>query len=368
MVRKKRIKPEQDAKEHILSDKDKAFIEGQQINTFKGRGVFALEHIELSTFVVEYRGILSQSKHVEDVEGNYLFDFTWNGTRYCTDATKVDGSLGRLLNDDHRNPNCKVKTIIVDGRPHLCLFSIRAIFPDEEVTYNYGDSSWPWLLRELCDETSVTVTECSVNPSSSVNEKLQELCDETSVTVTECRVNPSSSVNEKLQELCDETSVTVTECRVNPSSSVSEKELCDETSVTVTECRVNPSSSVSEKELGDETSVTVTECRVNPSSSVNEKELGDETSVTVTECRVNPSSSVSEKLQELCDETSVTVTECRVNPSSSVSEKRPNRGTLKRPWSPNEVNAVMKHYSIFQRDTFQQKPSVSSARLQRTLF
>lgn len=47
-----------------------------------GRGVFALEHIESSTFVVEDRGILSQSKHVEDVEGNYLFDFTWNGTRY----------------------------------------------------------------------------------------------------------------------------------------------------------------------------------------------------------------------------------------------------------------------------------------------
>ncbi|KAG1953680.1 hypothetical protein F2P79_009218 [Pimephales promelas] len=67
MLRKKRIKPEQDAKEHILSDKDKAFIEGRQINTFKGRGVFALEHIEPSTFVVEYRGILSQSKHFKDV-------------------------------------------------------------------------------------------------------------------------------------------------------------------------------------------------------------------------------------------------------------------------------------------------------------
>ncbi|XP_067220039.1 uncharacterized protein [Chanodichthys erythropterus] len=195
MVRKKRIKPEQDA---ILSDKDKAFIEGRQINTFKGRGVLALEHIESSTFVVEDRGILSQSKHVEDVEGNYLFDFTWNGTRNCIDATKVDCSLGRLLNDDHRNPNCKVKTIIVDGRPHLCLFSIRDIFPDEEVTYNYGDSSWPWRLRELCDEPSVTVTECRVNPSSSVSEK--ELCDETSVTVTECSVNPSSSVSEKVSD------------------------------------------------------------------------------------------------------------------------------------------------------------------------
>ncbi|XP_056088670.1 uncharacterized protein LOC130087901 [Rhinichthys klamathensis goyatoka] len=197
MLRKKRIKPEQDAKEHILSGKDKAFIEGRQINTFKGRGVFALEHIEPSTFVVEYRGILSQSKHVKDVQGNYLFDFTWNGTRYCIDATKEDSghSLGRLVNDDDKNPNCKVKTIIVDGRPHLCLFSIRHIFPDEEVTYNYGDSSWPWRLRELCDETSVAVTECSVNPSSSVKQK--ELCDETSVAVTECSVNPSSSVKQK---------------------------------------------------------------------------------------------------------------------------------------------------------------------------
>ena len=37
MLRKKRIKPEQDAKEHILSGKDKAFIEGRQINTFKGK-------------------------------------------------------------------------------------------------------------------------------------------------------------------------------------------------------------------------------------------------------------------------------------------------------------------------------------------
>ncbi|KAG1934664.1 N-lysine methyltransferase KMT5A-A-like isoform X2 [Pimephales promelas] len=170
MERKKRITPEQDAKEHILSGKDKAFIEVRQINTFKGRGVFALEHIEPSTFVVEYRGILSQCKHVKDAQGNYLFDFTWNGTRYCIDATKEDGSLGRLVNG-HRNSNCKVETIIVDGRPHLCLFSIRDIFPDEEVTYNYGDSSCPRRLRELCDETSVAVTECSVNPSSSVRDK-----------------------------------------------------------------------------------------------------------------------------------------------------------------------------------------------------
>ncbi|XP_039519430.1 uncharacterized protein LOC120473591 isoform X1 [Pimephales promelas] len=217
---------------------------------------------------------------------------TSHGMKHVIDATKEDTSLGplRLVNDD-KNPNCKVKTIIVDGRPHLCLCTIRHIFPDEEVTYNYGDSSWPWRLRELCDETSVAVTECSVNPSSSVKQK--ELCDETSVAVTECSVNPSSSVKQK--ELCDETSVAVTECSVNPSSSVKQKELCDETSVAVTECSVNPSSSVKQKELCDETSVAVTECSVNPSSTVKQKELCDETSVAVTECSVNPSSSVKQK-------------------------------------------------------------------------
>ncbi|XP_050958528.1 uncharacterized protein LOC127159837 isoform X2 [Labeo rohita] len=128
-------------------------------------------------------------------KANYLFEFTWNGTRYCLDASKEDGSLGRLVNDDHRNPNCKVKTIILEGRPHLCLFSIRDFFPDEEITYNYGDFSWPWRSRELCEDTSVAVSECSVNSSTSGKEK--ELCKKTSLAVTECSVNTSTSGKEK---------------------------------------------------------------------------------------------------------------------------------------------------------------------------
>nr|XP_055025623.1 uncharacterized protein LOC129415612 [Misgurnus anguillicaudatus] len=195
MLRKKRIKPEQDAKEHVLPGKDKAFIEKRYINAYKGRGVFALKHIESSTFVVEYRGILCQSKYVDDVKGNYLFDFTWNGAHYCIDASKEDGSLGRLVNDDHKNPNCKVKTVVVEGKPHLCLFSLRDICPDEEITYNYGDSSWPWRSVELCDEISVAVDESIEGPSSSRKEK--ELCDEISVAVDESIEGPSSSRKEK---------------------------------------------------------------------------------------------------------------------------------------------------------------------------
>lgn len=60
------------------------------------------------------------------------------------DASSDDGSLGRLVNDDHISPNCEVKKIVCEGKPHLCLFAIKKIFAGEEITYNYGDSSCPW--------------------------------------------------------------------------------------------------------------------------------------------------------------------------------------------------------------------------------
>lgn len=69
----------------------------------------------------------------------YLFKI-----KYSIDAAKDDESLGRLVNDNHISPNCKMKRIIVEGKPHLCLFATRDISPGEEVTYNYGDGDWPW--------------------------------------------------------------------------------------------------------------------------------------------------------------------------------------------------------------------------------
>lgn len=63
------------------------------------------------------------------------------------DAAREDGSLGRLVNDDHVSPNSKMRTITVNGKPHLCLFAIKDIKPGEEITYNYGDSDWPWRVK-----------------------------------------------------------------------------------------------------------------------------------------------------------------------------------------------------------------------------
>ncbi|KAJ4935950.1 hypothetical protein JOQ06_017475, partial [Pogonophryne albipinna] len=37
-----------------------------------------------------------------------------------------------------------MRTIVLDGMPHLCLFALRDIAPEEEISYNYGDADWPW--------------------------------------------------------------------------------------------------------------------------------------------------------------------------------------------------------------------------------
>lgn len=57
--------------------------------------------------------------------------------------------MGRLVNDEEMNPNSKMKVTRVDGRPHLCLFALKDIGPGEEITYNYGDSDWPWRRKVL---------------------------------------------------------------------------------------------------------------------------------------------------------------------------------------------------------------------------
>lgn len=63
------------------------------------------------------------------------------------DASQEDGSLGRLVNDNHISPSAKMKILNINGKPHLCLFASRDISPGEEIDYNYGDSDWPWRCK-----------------------------------------------------------------------------------------------------------------------------------------------------------------------------------------------------------------------------
>ncbi|XP_027132427.1 N-lysine methyltransferase KMT5A-A-like [Larimichthys crocea] len=91
-------------------------------------------------------------------------------------ATQEDGSFGRLVNDDHKRPNCN-EGIITEAKPHLCLFALRDIQTGEEITYNYGGNDWPW--RKQAEEQSCAADPCDTedprtaekmaeSPSSSV--------------------------------------------------------------------------------------------------------------------------------------------------------------------------------------------------------
>ncbi|XP_052465700.1 uncharacterized protein LOC128021339 isoform X20 [Carassius gibelio] len=153
--RRRRLGPIQDAEYHIQAGIDKPCLQQRFINNFKGRGVFATELIYRGDFVVEYRGKLLSPQQAElQTEYNesakvFLFDFQWKSKTWCIDACEEDSSLGRLVNDDHRRPNCKMKTIKVNETPHLCLFAVRDITAGEELTYNYGDSNWAWRAQQV---------------------------------------------------------------------------------------------------------------------------------------------------------------------------------------------------------------------------
>ncbi|XP_041800876.1 N-lysine methyltransferase KMT5A-A-like [Chelmon rostratus] len=149
--RRARLRPEAEAAQFILSGVDKPGLKVQWVSDCKGRGVFACAPIEKGSFVVEYRGeLISQherdkrQKKYTEKQNAFLFDFEWNSSTWCIDASREDGSLGRLVNDAHKSPNCKMKKLTVQGKPHLCLFAIENIQADSEITYNYGESQWPW--------------------------------------------------------------------------------------------------------------------------------------------------------------------------------------------------------------------------------
>lgn len=59
------------------------------------------------------------------------------------DATVEDGSLGRLVNDSE-TPNVKIKKLVIGGVPHLCLFALKDITRNEEITFDYGGDNLPW--------------------------------------------------------------------------------------------------------------------------------------------------------------------------------------------------------------------------------
>ncbi|XP_048029612.1 N-lysine methyltransferase KMT5A-like [Megalobrama amblycephala] len=144
-----RISPLKDAMHHAVSKTDKTFkLDVKYINAEKGCGVFAKSSFCKGDFVVEYRGDMINDAELQRRRKRYhasyaafMFDFK------CIDASREDGSFGRIVNDDHKHPNCKMKKTDVNGKPHLCLFALNDIKEGEEITYDYGGEDYPWRTQ-----------------------------------------------------------------------------------------------------------------------------------------------------------------------------------------------------------------------------
>ncbi|KAM4593211.1 uncharacterized protein PAE49_006138 isoform 3-T3 [Odontesthes bonariensis] len=239
--RRVRMKPQHDAEKHIRLKTDKEGLRQVFVNSYKGRGIFASIPFSKGDFVLEYRGKLLTPDNppvvetYSETEATYLFDFQWKGKSWCLDASLEDQSLGRLVNDQHKAPTCKMRTIQVDGMPHLCLFALRDIVPGEEITYNYGESDWPW--RKQISTSPVAAPSTGDDTNSSLQllvpaEHVQHLSSNVNTVSTSRVAAPSTGddSNSSLQLLVPAEHVQHLSSNVNTSKEDTSDESMDESS------------------------------------------------------------------------------------------------------------------------------------------
>ncbi|XP_034545479.1 N-lysine methyltransferase KMT5A-like [Notolabrus celidotus] len=150
-----RVSPFKDAFKYVCSKTDKTSkLELKYINAVKGHGVFALASFSKGDCVLEYRGDMIDGAESHRRRSIYhpaclafMFFSKWRGKTRCIEASRDDGSFGRLVNDEHSRPNCRMKKLDINGKPHLCLFALHDIQQGEEITYDYGGDDCPWRMK-----------------------------------------------------------------------------------------------------------------------------------------------------------------------------------------------------------------------------
>ncbi|XP_034149810.1 histone-lysine N-methyltransferase, H3 lysine-36 specific-like [Esox lucius] len=193
--------PEQDALYYISNSLDKVGFLKKFINPFKGHGVFSNSYFGKGDFLLEYRGdfiTFDESKRrriqYSDALNVFMFDLSFNGKLWCIDAANTE-SLARFVNDDHINPNSKMKRLTVGGKPHLCLFATSDIKPGEEISYDYGDSDWPWRNKQIhVQEMSVTTE--TENTEEQIHVQEMSVTTETENTEEQIHVQEMSVTTE----------------------------------------------------------------------------------------------------------------------------------------------------------------------------
>uniref|UniRef100_A0AAV2LDR5 DOCKER domain-containing protein n=1 Tax=Knipowitschia caucasica TaxID=637954 RepID=A0AAV2LDR5_KNICA len=160
----------QDATKHILEGRDKtAMLEVKHINPVKGRGIFSTTVFSQGDFVVEYRGVLVDSAEQRRKQNQsecsvFMFDFTWKRRIWSIDGGEEDGSFGRLVNDEHKLPNCRMKLIEVNPKDldlkyaYIQVTHVTPHLDDKELEDRKTDFEKSHNIRRFVFETPFTVS------------------------------------------------------------------------------------------------------------------------------------------------------------------------------------------------------------------
>ncbi|XP_071822609.1 uncharacterized protein [Apostichopus japonicus] len=158
-------KPVEEATKFCELGVDKAGFDVRYINDFIGYGVFTSRDFSQKDFLLEYRGELISSEEAVKREktyplskGSFLYFFKDKGVLKCVDATDKHGK-GRLVNDNHIAPNCKMIIVckLHQSKPYLCLFATKDIPAETELRFDYGVANLPWRRKPLEGKENKTV-------------------------------------------------------------------------------------------------------------------------------------------------------------------------------------------------------------------
>ena len=84
-------------------------------------------------------------------KGSYLLYFQHDSRRMAIDATKEDGTYGRLMNHSSQSPNVAMKVVTHDRKPFVVFVAIKEIPVGQEIVYDYNEKrkaildANPWL-------------------------------------------------------------------------------------------------------------------------------------------------------------------------------------------------------------------------------
>lgn len=59
-------------------------------------------------------------------------------------------SVAKMINDDiPRRANCRMKKLIIEEKPHLCLYSSKDLQIGDQLFYDYGVGDLPWRKQKV---------------------------------------------------------------------------------------------------------------------------------------------------------------------------------------------------------------------------